>query len=115
MPGYNNRFKRIDFPELGDDVFVTIRNPKTLPPQKMQPEGVQLDAQGNPVDEDAAEKAMYAVMATLVRDWLVYDASSDEDDQPLLTLPATAESIGKLPLEILRALGAEIRSVVNPS
>lgn len=115
MPGYDNRFKRIDFPELGDDVYVTIRNPKTMAPSKLRPEGIKLDAQGNPVNEDEAEIAMYGVMAALVRDWRVYDATSDEDDQPLLELPATVESIGKLPLEILKRLSSELGAAVNPS
>lgn len=115
IPGYDNRFKRIDFPELGDGVYVTLRNPKTLPPSKMQPEGIQLNSDGNPVNEEDAERAMLAVIARLVRDWHVYDASSDEDDQPLLTLPATVESMECLPLEILKRLGEEIRLAVNPS
>lgn len=115
MPGYDNRFKRIDFPELGEDVFITIRNPKTLPPSMMRPEGIRVDAAGNPVDEEETERAMYAVIAKLVRDWHVYDASSDEDEQPLLMLPATADKIGQLPLVILKALGNEIQVAVNPN
>lgn len=115
MPGYDNRFKRIDFPDLGDGVYVVLRNPKTLPPSKMKPEGIQLDATGNPVDEEDAERAMLAVIAKLVRDWNVYDASSDEDEQPLLPLPATTESMECLPLEILKRLSEEIRLAVNPS
>lgn len=115
MPGYDNRFKRIDFPELGEDVFITIRNPKTLPPSMMRPEGIRVDAAGNPVDEEETERAMYAVIAKLVRDWHVYDASSDEDEQPLLTLPATADKIGQLPLVILKALGNEIQVAINPN
>lgn len=114
IPGYDNRFKRIDFPELGSDVYVTIRNPKTMAPSKLRPEGVQLDAQGNPANEDEAEAAMYGVMAALVRDWHVYDATSDDDDQPLLKLPATVEEITKLPLEILKKLSAELGAAVNP-
>lgn len=115
MPGYDNRFKRIDFPELGSDVFVTIRNPKTMPPSMLRPEGVALDANGNPLDEVEAEKAMYRVLATLVRDWNVYDASSDADEQPLLPLPATADSVERLPLAIINRVATELADAANPS
>lgn len=115
MSGYDNRFKRIDFPDLGEDVYVTIRNPKTLPPSKLKPEGIRLDASGNPLNEDEAESAMYAVLATLVRDWRVYDASSDADDQPLLELPATANSVGRLPLAIINKIANELAAAVNPN
>ena len=113
--GYDNRFKRIDFPDLGEGVYVTIRNPKTMPPSMLRPEGISLDAQGNPTNEADAEQAMYKVLATLVRDWYVFDASSDEDDQPRLGLPATAESIQCLPLEIINKIAAELALATNPS
>jgi hypothetical protein len=115
ISGYDNRFKRIDFPELGADIYVTIRNPKTQPPSKLKPEGIRLDEAGNPVDEDEAEVAMYKVLATLIRDWHVYDASSDEDEQPLLPLPATAEAVGLLPMEIINKIANELAAAVNPN
>lgn len=114
MSGYDNRFRRMDFPDLGEGIYVTIRNPKTLPPSKLKPEGIRLDASGTPLNEDEAESAMYKVLASLVRDWHVYDASSDDDDQPLLELPATADAVGRLPLEIINRIAAELASAVNP-
>jgi hypothetical protein len=115
MPGYDNRFKRIDFPVLGEDVYVTIRNPKTLPPSVLRPEGISLDQNGNPASDEQAEAAMYKVLATLVRDWHVYDATSDADDQPLLELPATAAGVERLPLEIINKIATELAAATNPN
>jgi hypothetical protein len=115
MAGYDNRFKRIDFPALGSDIYVTIRNPKTLPPNKLRPEGIALDMNGNPKNESEAEQAMYAVLAKLIQDWHVYDASSEEDEQPVLPLPATPEAIGKLPMEIINKVATELASAANPN
>ncbi len=115
MPGYDNRFKRIDFADMGADVYVVIRNPKTMPPSMIRPEGVTMDANGNPVNEEQAEKAMYQVLATLIRDWRVYDATSDAEDQPLLELPATAASVGRLPLGIINRIASELGEATNPS
>lgn len=114
MPGYDNRFKRVDFPDLGSGVYVMMRNPKTMPPSRLRPEGIALDAQGNPVNEAEAEKAMYKVLAALVHDWHVYDATSDADEQPVLDLPATSDSMEKLPLEIINKLASELANATNP-
>lgn len=115
IPGYDNRFKRIDFPELGDGIFVTIRNPKTLPPKKLRPEGIALDASGNPKNEEEAEQAMYVVLAKLIQDWHVYDASSEEMEQPLLPLPATADLVSRLPMDIINKIANELASAANPN
>lgn len=115
IPGYDNRFKRLDFNDLGEGVFVTIRNPKTVPPSMLRPEGISMDAAGNPTNEAQAERAMYKVLANLVRDWYVFDATSDEDEQPVLGLPATADSVEKLPLEIINRIASELALATNPS
>jgi hypothetical protein len=115
MPGYDNRFKRLDFPDLGPDVYVTMRNAKTMAPSQLRPEGIPLGPDGNPLDDNEAERAMHAVLAKLVRDWHVYDATSDEDEQPLLGLPATDDDIRRLPLEILKKMTAELGAAANPS
>jgi hypothetical protein len=115
MGGYANRHIRIDFPELseeGDLVWVRIRNPRTVPVAEMQSaaEDVRLGPDGKPLPEDT-EKALSSgnkLIAKLVTDWHVYDASALGDDQPLLGLPATPELVAKLPLEILDRLGEEL-------
>lgn len=114
MPGYADRFKTIQFPDLGDDLWITIRNPKTLPPSSMRPGQIATDMNGNPLDNEQAEAQMYGVLATLVKDWHVYDATSEEEDQPVLDLPATAESIAKLPLGIINRIAEELEAAINP-
>lgn len=114
MAGYADRFKTLTFDELGDELWITIRNPKTVPPSKLRPESIPLDASGNPINPEQAELQMYDVMAALIKDWHVYDATSDEDDQPVLPLPATAESIAKLPLGIILAISRELEGALSP-
>jgi hypothetical protein len=50
----------------------------------------------------------FAMVAKLVIGWRVYDATSTEDDQPLLGLPATTELVGRLPREILERVMEEV-------
>jgi hypothetical protein len=117
MPGYANRIVTITFPELteeGDPVIhVVMRNPKLVPPGEMRRRDVKLGPDGEP-DADDAMAAAYEVMAKLIIGWLAYDATSTEadGDQARLTLPATAEQVGKLPLEILNTLAEQLN--VNP-
>lgn len=61
-------------------------------------------------DEDANRG--YALVAKLIIGWHVYDATSTEDDMPLLPLPATVESVGKLPMEILTAVMEQVGKAV---
>lgn len=114
MPGYANRFITIQFPQLGDDLWVTIRNPKTLAPDTLRPADIPVDAAGNPLNPAQAETEMYRVLSSLVKDWHVYDATSDADDQPVLELPATPDLIRKLPVEIINRIAEELAGGVNP-
>jgi hypothetical protein len=57
-------------------------------------------------DEDANRG--YALVAKVIIGWHVYDATSTEDDMPMLPIPATVESVGKLPMEILTAIMDEV-------
>lgn len=64
-----------------------------------------------PAPEDITDKDAkrgYALVAKLIIDWHIYDATSLEEDMPLLTLPATVESVGKLPMEILTAVMEQV-------
>jgi len=123
MAGYANRVIKKSFPELaedGDYIEVIIRNPKTVPlPRLMPPEAEAL------VGEDGAGVAsastvqklgaMDGVLAGLVIGWHVYDATSDdEDDQPLLPLPATADSVAKLPSVIKSWMVDEVGKAMSP-
>lgn len=115
MPGYDNRFVTLKFPALGEGVFVTIRNPRVMPASMLRPEDIAMDANGQPVYPEEAERATNVMVAKLVRDWHVYDATSDEDEQPVLDLPATPESVAKLPLSIYLAIAEEVGKAANPS
>jgi hypothetical protein len=118
MPGYANRVVTIHFPELSepeDDVHVVMRNPKTVPAGELRSSAgdVAMGADGQPADDEKTETAGYAVLAKLIIGWHVYDGTSTEAEQPLLPLPATPESVGKLPMEILTRLSEELAKV-NP-
>lgn len=107
MAGYAKRTITIDFPELTEDgdepIRVVIRNPKIVPWHELATRDVPALPNGQP-DTDATIKALYEVIARLIVDWHVYDATSNEDDQPPLGLPATEELVGKLPKEITQKI-----------
>lgn len=113
MPGYANRIIRFDFPDLtepGDDpIHVIIKNPRTLPVADLAP---NISDETSGVD---TLKAMYPIIANLVKAWHVYDGTADGDDLPPLQLPATPDAVAKLPFEILNKIADAIKEVVAPS
>lgn len=118
MAGYRNRTITGKFEELSEDgdlVYVTIRNPRTVPFQALQPRQVARDAAGQVIDQADAYMAGYEVIASLITDLHAYDATVLGDEQPLLTLPATADTVAKLPLEIQNWLGTEVNRAQNPT
>lgn len=96
-----------------------MRNPQTVPFDALRPQGVAYDANGQPIDQDQANRAMYAVYAGLIVGWRAYDASmpldSEDAEQVLLPSPATAELFAKLPLEIQNRIADEVRTRQNPT
>jgi hypothetical protein len=115
MGRYANSSIRLDFPDLsdGDDqIYVTIRNPKTVPADTLMPKAdVPLGPDGKP-ESTGAIRASYEVMAGLVIDWHVYDGTLDEDAPPL-ELPAKADDFAKLPFEIVQRLADELGQVLT--
>jgi hypothetical protein len=112
MPGYANRTVRLDFEDLSEDgelIHVILKNPKIVPLDELQPADVPLGPDGQPVEEEA-RIAMYRVVAGLVKAWHVYDATSTDDDQPRLGLPATPDA-----WDINKEIFRRIREVTNPS
>ncbi|MBV6697435.1 hypothetical protein KV557_09895 [Kitasatospora aureofaciens] len=108
MAGYANRVIRLSFPELsepGDDIHIVMRNPKTVPAQELM-----ADTPEN-ATPDEAFRAGLTVLARLVQAWHVYDATSTDIHQPPLPLPATAELVAKLPMEIQNRMAAELTAV----
>lgn len=117
MAGYRNRTIRLDFEddEDGGAVYILMRNPRTVPTDQLVPRDVATDAQGNPLDKEDAAFANAEPFAKLIVDWRVYDASVEADDQPLLALPATAQNVRDLPLEIQTRLIEEVNRARNPT
>lgn len=134
MAGYNNPYVLLQFPELGDDVSVLMRNPQLLPPSEVTPKDVPLDDRGQPLDPQQAQEAMYEVFARVIVAWKVYDASEPaalelgddvdpvalfeslgavQDPQPRLG-PVTVENIGRMPLRIINRVMEEISRVADP-
>ena len=112
MPGYANRTIRYDFPDLsepGDQVYVVLRNRKTVP----------LEVLTGPEDASAGEKdpALFSreVIARMVTDWHAYDAFGVGEDQEPLPLPATPELVAKLPVEIRTALSKALSPDPTPA
>lgn len=112
MPGYANRTVRIEFPELsepGEQVYVVLRNRKTVPLEMLTgPEGAE---------DEKADPARFSreVIARMVTDWHVYDAFDDSPDQASLPLPATPELVAKLPVEIRTALSKALSPDPTPA
>jgi hypothetical protein len=95
LAGYKNPVITIPFPDLGDDVRVTIRNPRLIPLSELQSiyasgalseedkarlaaakaafEAGQEVPDGAVTDEDAARG--YGIVARLVIGWRVWDAT----------------------------------------
>lgn len=111
-----------DMVEDGDTCHVIIRNPQTMP-------GSELTALAGSEAETGEERMarVCAMIARLIIGWRVWDPTvpvkadgdgnlvHDEETAPrLLPLPATAESVGKLPQRILMDLMNEVTRVVNP-
>lgn len=126
--GYANRLISLTFDDLTDDpqndpIWVSIRNPKLMPPGELQARQVPLGEDGKPVDNDAAMTSMYEVVAKMIVAWRVYDATvlevnpetGEPLDQPLLGLPATPERVAKLPMEIINRISEQMSAAVTPA
>ena len=109
MGGYRDRTVRIDFPELGDDCFVIIRNPLLEPFDR--------DAVVTPRLEDGSfdELAMHDRstnrFAKLVVDWMLYDAEGN-----VLPLPSVDASVAeRVPGHVYNMLMVEGAKLANPT
>ncbi|MFB9925994.1 hypothetical protein ACFORO_12555 [Amycolatopsis halotolerans] len=103
VPGYLNRFIDIDLSEFGEGCFVRMLNPKVVPQSMIEPtHRLEVDANGKPVDQDAAKIANDEILCRVIKDWKVYDATDfDSEEPPPLTLPVTPEQLAKVPLGIM--------------
>lgn len=113
MAGYANRTVYLEWPDLTEEgsptVHLIIKNPKIVPLDELQPADVGPDG-----GEAAARAATYRVIASLIKAGHVYDATSLDDDQPLLPLPMTPDSVARLPMEILKTVSDLVMEVLTP-
>lgn len=132
MSGYNNPYVMLTFPELGDDCSVLMRNPQLLPPSEITPEDVALDDKQQPIDPNAANEAMYKVMARIIVAWKMYEAFTadlppvDPEADPtevMATLQGmeqrrigavTAGNVALLPMDAIKRIMEEIGRVADP-
>lgn len=133
MAGYTNPYLLLQFPELANDCSVLMRNPQLLAPAEITPEDVPVGEDGKAVDPNAANEAMYKVMARIIVAWKVYEAFSGDlppvdpdadpaDIQAVLEQveqrrigEVTAENVGRLPMVIIQRIMEEISRVADPT
>lgn len=126
--GYANRVLKLDFPELSEDtdtdpIWVTIRNPRLVPPHELTPEQVTPIVDGQPEDQAAANASMHNMVAKLVVGWRAYDATqpivldaagNDTTVPELLPPDFSAVNVAKLPMEIINRIAREMQEASNP-
>lgn len=104
MSGYANRIVRREYPELGEKVFIEYRNPKTVAADILAP------SDSNNLTN---RQVLYQISANLLRNWCVYDGTSDDDEPPMLEAPATPEMVGRMPFAIVRDLMDDITEAIQ--
>jgi len=129
MPGYATPVITRHFPELvedGDDVWVTIRNPRLMAPGEMlsTADGVQTGPDGEVQDLGVASRASFKLAAKLIIGWRMYDATFipqlDPQGEPvpgaaaalLPPVPGPAD-VAKAPMAVFNWLGEQM-ATVNP-
>jgi len=79
LSGYSNRIVHVAFPELSeedDPIWLSIRNPRYMAPSELRPKDLPVGDDGKPLDNEAAQAAMYEVYAKLIVGWRVYDPTT---------------------------------------
>ncbi len=110
---YLNRTIRLDFPELGDDIWVVVSNPMLMPSSRLQSDiEIELDDAGKPKDSKAAVRATFDIASKLVVAWNVYDPFDDTETP--LELPATVDKMALLPMTITLKISEIVGKALNP-
>lgn len=128
MAGYLNRFIDLGFPDLAgvDDngralCWVKIRNPRLSPAGDFAAAAAKVRIEnGQPVQTDLAASETFASFAKLIIAGHVWDASwtptvgpdgsiDDTEEPPLLPMPPSADDVAKMPMDILNAIGEELK------
>lgn len=108
--GYRNQTIRLEFPELGEDCWVVILNPKMLSQEQLP----SIDKSIPDDDQDAQARASMDALGRLIVAWNVW-ATADLNDPPeVLPIPQLdREALRKVPMEIITRLGEEFAKA-NP-
>lgn len=109
--GYKNRFIRISFPELGDDIWVDILNPMMAPASALTSDiPIETDDDGKIAKGSEAQMAdvTYDITSKLIIRWNVYDVMDPSDDPQPLELPATPDKMKRLPMAIITKIMQEV-------
>jgi len=126
MAGFANRVKTLTFPDLTEDdqltVFVALRDPKTVPMDELVPQDLPRGTDGEVLDKQLAEQRSREIIAKLVVGWHMFDATDfrvdpttgDPLDQALLPMPATPESVRRLPMVVTQKINEAIVGAINP-
>lgn len=112
---YTNRTIRIEYPELGDDIWVAIQNPMLMPISMLQPDSdIKIGSDGIPEDPKAAIHGSFEVAAKLVSSWNVYDPMDPAENPDPMPLPATAEKLERLPQVITLRISEYVGKALAP-
>ena len=119
MAGLKDRFITLTFPELTEDgepvLYVTFRNPKLVPLDWLRSR-VATNAEGVPVNEEAAMQESYERLARLITDIRMFDAEDPNIDQAMLQMPMNAEKVSRLPMTVNNRIAEELGRVgENPT
>jgi hypothetical protein len=129
--GYTDRFILIGFPELAEGCSVLIRNPRLMPPEKLEAVGAAADSP----DPGAGRAAMNAVMADIIVAWRnIYPADESladvdvealgDDLEGLMAVLAgrsqeplakpTIDTVARLPLAVTNRIAEEFKKIADP-
>lgn len=110
---YLNRTIRLEFPDLGDDIWVAIHNPALMPASRLQSDvDIPVDANGKPTDAKAAIDATFDIASKLIAGWNVYDPFDDTETP--MELPATVEKLRLLPMSITLKISEIVGKALSP-
>jgi hypothetical protein len=120
--GYAQRITRISMNEFRlegqPELWVEMRNPGLMAPNSIDEitdglKGMKMGDDGEPVSSGDT-KVILETMGKMLRRWCMWDATSDEDEPPMLPETVTLEMLGKAPLGVLAALGKAFKELQNP-
>lgn len=103
---------RKDFPDLGDDVWVEIRNPRMLPLDRTRPKRMPKTNSDGAVDLDDARGLGYALIASLITGWHVWDATVDDE---VWLEDITSDTVRRVPSPVELWIAEQLTAAGRPS